>query len=79
MLGKSGGKGKWKELNLTPIHEDEELDELGRFDSGNFPTIDTLDENNDDIGDDNLSWNALTICVELYLIFCDLVMVVWNY
>ena len=40
---------------MTPIHEDEELDELGRFDSGNFPTIDTLDENNDDIGDDNLS------------------------
>ena len=79
MLSKSGGKGKWKELNLTPIHEDEELDELGRFDSGNFPTIDTLDENNEDIGNDNLSWNVLTICVELYLILCDLVMVVWNY
>ena len=79
MLGKSGGKGKGKDLNLTPIHGDEELDELGGFDSGNFPTIDTLDEDDDDIGEDDLSWNVLVICVELYLIFSDLVMVVWNY
>ena len=55
MLGKNGGQGKGKELNLTPIHEDEELDELGRFDSGNFPTIDTLDEDDDDIQDNDLS------------------------
>ena len=55
MLGKSGDKSRGKELNLTPIHEDEELDELGRFDSGNFPTLDTLDEDDDDIGDDDLS------------------------
>ena len=61
---------------MTPIHEDEELDESGRFDSGNFPTIDTLDEDDDDIREDDLSWNVLVICVELYLIFCDLVMVV---
>ena len=39
MLSKSGGKGEGKELNLTPIHEDEELDELGGFNGGNFPTI----------------------------------------
>ncbi|RVW40938.1 hypothetical protein CK203_076926 [Vitis vinifera] len=52
---KSGGKGKGKALNLTPIHKDEELDELGGFDSGNFPTIDTLDEDDDDIGEDDLS------------------------
>ncbi|RVX19940.1 hypothetical protein CK203_004465 [Vitis vinifera] len=52
---KSGGQGKGKELNLTPIHEDEELDELEGFDSGNFPTIDTLDEDDDDIGEDDLS------------------------
>ena len=51
----SGDKGKGKELNLTPIHEDEELDELGGFDSGNFPTIDTWEEDDDDIGQDNLS------------------------
>ena len=44
MLSKNGGKGKGKELNLTPIHEDEELDVLGGFDSRNFPTIDTLDD-----------------------------------
>ncbi|KAL6313224.1 hypothetical protein AAG906_018690 [Vitis piasezkii] len=52
---KNGGQGKGKELNLTPIHEDEELDELGGFDGGNFPTIDTLDEDDDDIGEDDLS------------------------
>ena len=31
MLGKSGGKDKEKELNLTLIHEDEELDEMRGF------------------------------------------------
>ena len=55
MLGKSGGKNKEKEMNLTPIHEDEELDEMGGFDSGNFPTIVTLDEDDDDIGEEHLS------------------------
>ena len=55
MLGKNGGQCKGKELNLTPIHEDEELDELGGFNGGNFPTIDTLDEDDDDIGEDDLS------------------------
>ena len=55
MLGKSGGKGKQKEMNLIPIHEDEELDEMKGFDSGNFPTIDTLDVNDDDIGEECLS------------------------
>ena len=55
MLGKSGDKSKGKELNLTPIHEDEELHELGEFDSGNFPTIDTSNEDDDDIGKDDLS------------------------
>ncbi|RVW89440.1 hypothetical protein CK203_046853 [Vitis vinifera] len=52
---KSGGKNKEKEMNLTPIHEDEELDEMGGFDSGNFPTIVTLDEDDDDIGEEDLS------------------------
>ena len=51
----SGDKGKGKKLNLTSIHEDEELDELGGFDSGNFRTIDTWDEDDDDIGEDYLS------------------------
>ena len=55
MLNKIGGKGKEKEMNLIPIHEDEELDEMGGFDSGNLPTIDTLDEDDDDIGDEDLS------------------------
>ena len=55
MLGKSGGKGKQKEMNLIPIHEDEELDEMGGFDSGNFPTIVTLDEDDDDIEEEDLS------------------------
>ena len=61
---------------MTPIHEDEKLNELGGFDSGNFPSLDTLDEDDDDIGDDDLSSNILVICVEPYLIFCYLVMVV---
>ena len=55
MLDKSGSKNKEKEMNLTPIHEDEELDEMGGFDSGNFPTIVTLDEDDDDIGEEDLS------------------------
>ena len=44
MLGSSGSKGKEKDFNLSPIHEDEDLDEMKRFDSENFPTIDTLDD-----------------------------------
>ncbi|RVW49640.1 hypothetical protein CK203_076728 [Vitis vinifera] len=51
----SGGKGKEKELNLTPIDEDEDLDEMGIHDSEHFPTIDTLDEDDDDLGDEDLS------------------------
>ena len=60
MLGKSGGKGKGKGLNLTPIHKDEELDELGGFDSGNFPTIDTLDKDEDDIEEDDIEEDDLS-------------------
>ena len=48
-------------MNLIPIHEDEELDEMKGFDSGNFPTIDTLDVNDDDIGEECLSWNILVM------------------
>ena len=32
-----------------------ELDEIGGLDSENFDTIDTLDEDDNDIGDDDLS------------------------
>ena len=60
---------------MTLIHEDEELDEMRGFDSGNIPTIDTLDEDNDDIWEKDLSWNILIISIQLYLLFCDLVMV----
>ena len=55
--------GKGKGLNLTLIHEDEELVEVRGFDSGSFPTIDTLDEDDDDIGEGDLSWNILVIFV----------------
>ena len=55
MLGTSGGKCKEKELNLTPIDEDEDLHEMGIHDSGHFPAIDTLDEDEDDLGDEDLS------------------------
>ena len=53
MLGSSGGKAKEKDFNLSLIHDDEDLDEMKRFDSGNFPTIDTLDD--DGIEEDDLS------------------------
>ena len=56
MLGSSRGKGK--DFNLSPIHEDKDLDEMRRIDSGNFPTIDTLDDDDDvDIEEDDLSRN----------------------
>ena len=56
MLGSSGGKGKEKDFILSQIHEDEDLDEMRRFDSGNFPTIDTFDDNDDvDIEEDGVS------------------------
>ena len=45
------------------------------FDSGNIPIIDKLDEDNDDIWEKDLSWNILIISIQLYLLFCDLVMV----
>ncbi|RVW84750.1 hypothetical protein CK203_046693 [Vitis vinifera] len=51
----SGGKDKEKELNLTPIDEDEDLDEMGIHDNRHFPTIDTLDEDDDDLGEEDLS------------------------
>ncbi|KAL6340001.1 hypothetical protein AAG906_038836 [Vitis piasezkii] len=50
----SGGNDKEKELNLTPIDEDEDLHEMGIHDSGDVPTIDTLDEDDDDLGDEDL-------------------------
>ena len=53
MLGTSGGKEK--ELNLTPIDEDEDLYEMRIHDSRHFPTIDTLDEDDDDLGEEGLS------------------------
>ncbi|RVW30873.1 hypothetical protein CK203_110515 [Vitis vinifera] len=42
-------------IELTPIDEDEDLDEMGIHDSGHFPTIDTLDEDDDDLGEEDLS------------------------
>ena len=56
MLGSSGDKSKEKYFNLSPIHEDKNLDEMKRFDSKKFPTIDTLDDDDDvDIEEDDLS------------------------
>ncbi|RVW39347.1 hypothetical protein CK203_102520 [Vitis vinifera] len=51
----SRGKDKDKELNLTPIDEDEDLHEMGIHDGEHFPTIDTLDEDDDDLRDEDLS------------------------
>lgn len=55
MLGKSGDKGKKKKINLALINEGEELDEIGGFNGAIFPTIDTLDEDEDDIGEEDLN------------------------
>ena len=54
MLSTSGDKDK-NELNLTRIDEDEDLHEMGIHDSGHFPTIDTLDEDDDDLGEEDSS------------------------
>ena len=49
---------------------------MREFHSGNFLLIDTLDDDHgDDIGEEDLSWNILVICVWLYLLFCYLIMV----
>ena len=56
MLGTSGGKGKKKELNLTPIDKDEDLHEMMIHDSRHFPIIDALDdEDDDDLAEEDLS------------------------
>ena len=52
-------KAKKKEVNLTLINEDEDLHEMGIHDSRHFPTIDTLDEDDDDLGEEDLSLNNL--------------------
>ena len=53
LLGGGGGGGKGKGV-MNIIDEDLEIDEFegiapGNFDSGNFPTIDTLDQDDSDI------------------------------
>ena len=49
-------KEKKNEFNLSSINEDEDLDEMRRFDNGNFPTIDTLHDDDDvDIEGEDLS------------------------
>ena len=55
MLGQSGSKRKENEVNLTLVDEDEKSNVIGEFDSASFPSIDTLDENDDDIGEDDLN------------------------
>ena len=56
MLGSSGSKCKEKDFNLSPIHEDGDLDEMRTFDNGIFPSIDTLDDDDDvDIEVEDLS------------------------
>ena len=60
MLGTSWGEGKKKELNLTPIDKDEDLHEMMIHDSRHFPIIDALDdEDDDDLAEEDLSWNNL--------------------
>ena len=54
-LGQSGSKRKEKEVNLTLIDEDEESNDIGEFNTASFLIIDTLDKDDDDIGDDDLN------------------------
>ena len=78
MLGKSGDKGKKKKINLALINEGEELDEIGGFNGAIFPTIDTLDEDEDDIGEEDLNWMECDFSrlkwkyETISMIFCDL-------
>ena len=55
MLGQSRSKMKEKEVNLTLIDEDEESNDIGEFNTASFLIIDTLDKDDDDIGDDDLN------------------------
>ena len=55
MLGQSGSRNKENEVNLALIDEDEELNDMGGFDSASFPTIDTLDEDDNDVREDDLN------------------------
>ena len=43
-----------KELNLISSHEDEELDKMRGFGSGSFPIIDTLECDDDGVGEEGL-------------------------
>ncbi|RVW70587.1 hypothetical protein CK203_060636 [Vitis vinifera] len=51
----SGSRNKENEVNLALIDEDEELNDMGGFDSASFPTIDTLDEDDNDVREDDLN------------------------
>ena len=44
---------------MTLIDEDEESNDIGEFNIASFLIIDTLDKNDDDIGDDDLNWYIL--------------------
>ena len=39
-------------MNLSPIHEDEDLNEMRKLDGGKFHIVDTLDEDDDDVGEE---------------------------
>ena len=67
-LGHSGNKRKEKEVNLTLIDEDEESNDIGEFNIASFLIIDTLDKNDDDIGDDDLNWCILVICIWVMMV-----------
>ncbi|KAL6344276.1 hypothetical protein AAG906_037842 [Vitis piasezkii] len=49
------GLKKENEVNLALIDEDEELNYMGGFDSASFPTIDTLDEDDNNVREDDLN------------------------
>ena len=73
MLGQSGSKRKENEVNLTLVDEDEKSNVIGEFDSASFPSIDTLDEDDDDIGEDDLNWYISVICIWLTMVLHDLI------
>ena len=77
MLGQSGSRNKENEVNLALIDEDEELNDMGGFDSASFPTIDTLDEDDNDVREDDLNWYILVMYIWLMMVFFFFFFFVW--
>ena len=69
MLSQIGSRSKQNEVKLALNNEDGELIVKGGFYGASFSTIDTLNENDDNIEEDNLNWYILVIYILLMMVF----------